>query len=119
MTRKIDSGADGAVSRLAAAEEVVQAAVQLLSFDWACRLDDSQVSDDAKESAYRLGSAVYNYDRVVAALPAVKTYLCERCERESPSAEWGPGWITCPICGFVARTVFEKANHIREPRGLP
>ena len=46
---------------------------------------------------------------------ACKTYECEACQTTTPSRLWGPGWITCPRCGFVARTVYEKAQGLRLP----
>jgi len=44
-----------------------------------------------------------------------KQYTCERCHETTPATSWGPGWITCPGCKFVARTVYEKLHAIREP----
>jgi len=47
--------------------------------------------------------------------PEVKVYTCERCAATTPATQWGPGWITCPACGFVVRTVFEKKHGLRDP----
>lgn len=48
--------------RLAKAEEVVNIARVLDSYDWCDRLDDSKTSDDAKSDACELGIAVHLYD---------------------------------------------------------
>lgn len=45
----------------------------------------------------------------------VKSYVCERCEAKSPVSQWGPGWIVCPACKFVARSVYEKQQGLRVP----
>lgn len=44
-----------------------------------------------------------------------KLYTCERCAEVTPAVHWGPGWITCPKCQYVARTVFEKKHNLRDP----
>lgn len=46
-----------------------------------------------------------------------KTYECEACAHVTPARTWGPGWITCPVCGYVARTVYEKKHNLRPPNG--
>lgn len=50
---------------------------------------------------------------------STKQYECEACLVTSPATSWGPGWITCPNCGFVARTVYEKLHNLRAPKMVP
>ena len=51
------------VARLAAADDVVKMARELVSYDWEARLDDSATSDAAKHDARELSYAIYEYDR--------------------------------------------------------
>lgn len=44
-----------------------------------------------------------------------KRYDCEKCGNRSPARCWGPGWIKCPVCSFVARTLYEKQHGLRAP----
>lgn len=50
---------------------------------------------------------------------STKQYECEACSVTSPATSWGPGWITCPNCGFVVRTVYEKQHGLRSPPIIP
>lgn len=51
------------MSQLKSAEEVVTQARQLVAYSWEDRLDDSRVSDDAKQDARELEIAVWHYDQ--------------------------------------------------------
>lgn len=63
MAMDANERAAKAERRAQKAEEVVMLARQLGSYAWEDRLDDSKVSDDAKEDARELGTAVFLYDR--------------------------------------------------------
>jgi len=89
------------------------------------------IAKEAAESLFRLSSvlngnvnivcSVYGHDMVTKPFPVssgviyaewhaaraterATAYSCEHCGVSSLKEEWGPGRITCPRCGLMARS---------------